>query len=165
MLLWLQESGSTTFGGPHPNRCKLLPRRSKDLDFCRKFGSGQLANRACFLACLQTLLLFKRQARTYVQAGAAQRVMEFELRRLRVEIHSDSLLSARPGRNFWCPDDDDWHEGPDPSEVNLRRPSCVLRLPCDTFRFRGFRSCSLSAFVMACSIRVVLAALEWHGTT
>lgn len=78
-----------------------------------------------FLACLQPLLLFKREARTYIQAGPAQRVMEFELRRLRVEIHSDALLLARPGRNFWCPDDDDWHEGPDPSEVKSQEDQVV----------------------------------------
>jgi hypothetical protein len=78
-----------------------------------------------FLACLQPLLLFKREARTYIQAGPAQRVMEFELRCLKLEVDSNSLLLARPGRNFWCPDDDDWHEGPDPSEVKSQEDQVV----------------------------------------
>jgi hypothetical protein len=44
--------------------------------------------------------------------------MEFELRRLGLEMHSDcDFLVPLPGRNFWCPDNDDWQEGPDPSEV------------------------------------------------
>ena len=48
--------------------------------------------------------------------------MEFKLRRLGLEMHSDcDFLVPDPGRNFWCPDNDDWQEGPDPSEVKSER--------------------------------------------
>jgi hypothetical protein len=111
-----------------PESMQLLRRRSKDIDF--SVGNSDSANLlcACFLgvdsdlACLQLLLLLKRQARTYMHAGPAQRAMEFTLRRLQLDMPSDcDFLVPRPGRNFWCPDNDDWQEGPDPSEVKSQK--------------------------------------------
>ena len=79
-------------------------------------------------ACVQ-LLLFKRQARDYRQAGQAQRALQFQLRRLRLEERtSDSLLCPRPGRNFWCPNEADWREPTDiSSEVRtqLQTATCI----------------------------------------